>query len=134
MANVTTQFELLQKNMTTAIYDGIKNANSKLQNTMSKKSKGSNEVKRQFSALSAKEDDQDSKEATHDDPSASVKSPTERPTRKRRRGTIRGSPLLNVEIREMKIPDDIEARLKNKADVEDVKNLHVIKSNKIDTE
>ena len=34
----------------------------------------------------------------------------------------------------MKIPEDIEARLKNKADVEDVKHLHVIKSNKLDTE
>ena len=47
---------------------------------------------------------------------------------------MRQSPLLNVEIREMKIPEDIEARLKNKADVEDIKHLHVIKSNKLDTE
>ena len=27
MASIVIQFELLQKNMTTAIYDGIKNAN-----------------------------------------------------------------------------------------------------------
>jgi len=34
----------------------------------------------------------------------------------------------------MKIPDDIDARLRKKANLEDVKNLHAIKSNKIDTE
>ena len=34
----------------------------------------------------------------------------------------------------MKVPDDIDARLRKKADLEDVKNLHDMKSNKIDTE
>jgi len=34
----------------------------------------------------------------------------------------------------MKIPEDIEVRLRKKADVQDMKTLNDIKSNKVDTE